>query len=196
MADFSFNQQLALTLIDKALVGGVLTIAVYGLNKLLESFKSERAGWLETVRNQLTKHDETERTIRQAVADLVKKIAAGSHIICWLCWYAKNAPQRITDENINMYEKEMREVQTELVGLRVVLAALDKEIHATLTPFIARLYQMDVELSNAMILYYTSKEKGLVAMALVHQQSLNFDDELLQTATELKRFQLQKADVS
>lgn len=114
MAGLTFAQQLTLTLIDKAVVGGLLVFAAFGFNKLLEAFKSqqtrqleifkaeqarqletfksERLHLLEAFRNQLSRRDEAARNLRIAVAEVAKKLAAASHSICWLCWIAKYSP--------------------------------------------------------------------------------------------------------
>jgi hypothetical protein len=75
MADLSFEQQLALTIFDKLVLAGIAAYAIYKFNRLLEAFKSERAGQLEAFKNELTIKGEKEKTIRQAAADLAKKIA-------------------------------------------------------------------------------------------------------------------------
>lgn len=173
MADLSFNQQLAITLIDKAIIGGLLVFAVYKFNRFLETYK-----------NQSAKSEEAERTKRQALADLSKRIAAGSHIICWLCWYAKYSPTEVTLISFENYEKEMHATQTELVGLRVVLAAVDKERHSRLSHYIDRLYKMDVEVGKSKTLFLQSRDKGLKALSEIHEKSLSFDRELL---TEITR---------
>lgn len=174
MAELNFNQQLTLALIGNAVIGGLLAFAVYGFNRFLETFK-----------NQLAKKDEQARNVRLAVAELAKKIAEGIHSICWLCWVAKFSPKELVEENLRSYDKEMHIILSELVGSRVILAALDEDIHTVLSPVADRLYELDVRVANAKALYNTSKIDGIVALGVLHKESVQFDDELLRAVTNL-----------
>lgn len=188
MADLNFTQQLILTIVDKAIIGVLIIFAAYKFNRFLEILKSERSELLEVFKNKLNKNDESERVLRLAVADISKKIASGSHIICWLCWYARYSPREVSEDSFITYEKEMHALQTDLVGLRVVLAALDREIHTILSPFIDRLYKMDVEVGLSKTLYLEKREEGLKMLGEIHSKSLSFDKDLLNTVTNLSRF--------
>jgi hypothetical protein len=207
VAGLTFAQQLILTLIDKAVIGGLLVFSAFGFNKLLEAFKSqqtrqleifkaeqaqqletfksERSHLLEAFRNQLSRRDEAARNVRVAVAEVAKGLAAGSHAICWLCWMAKYSPKEMTSEQLRSYEKEINTILSELVGSRVILAALDEKIHSSLSPLVKKLYSLDVQVGEATVLYASSPEEGLKALAKLHRVSLEFDDELLEAVTNL-----------
>jgi hypothetical protein len=84
-----------------------------------------------------------------------------------------------------IYDKEMRSFLAEIMSSRVVLAALDKSTHERLSEFADRLYQMDVEFSEAALLFQNSSEAGIVALAKLHEKTLLFDKEFLEIATNL-----------
>ena len=191
-----FNQQLLLTLIDKAVIGGLLLFAAFIFNRLLEAFKSNQARQmelfktgqlqqLETFKNQLAIKEDASRNVRQAVADFAKKIACGIHSICWLCWAAKNSPKEINDENLNNYDKEMHLLLNELVASRVYLAALNNDMQTTLSPIVDKLYKLDSEVGLAKARYFNSREEGLEALSKIHEPAMDLDDELIITVTNM-----------
>lgn len=91
----------------------------------------------------------------------------------------------MTSDQLQGYEKEMNTLLSELVGSRVILAALDENIHSTLSPLVEKLYALDVQVGEAKALYVSSPNQGLEALAKLHSASLKFDDELLETVTNL-----------
>ena len=207
MAQLTFNQQVVLTLIDKVVIGGLFLLAAYALNKLLETFKSdqaeqleafkgglarqledfksERAQLLEVLKSQLAAKDEAARNLRQAVAEMTKRIAAGIHSMCWLCWVAKYSPEECDEVRLESYDREMHLILSDLVGTRVVVAALDDSIHTSLSPLAGKLYELDVTIGKAKALYANSREKGIKALAELHDETLRFDKELLKAVTTL-----------
>ena len=63
MAGLTFAQQLTLTLIDKAVVGGLLVFAAFGFNKLLEAFKSQQTRQLEIFKAEQARQLETFKSV-------------------------------------------------------------------------------------------------------------------------------------
>src|SRR5437870_51009 len=107
----TFIEQLEITLLDKALIGGLLVLAAYFLNRSLEAFKAteslelarftqDQTRNLEEFKNRLTVEGESRRNLREAVADVAKRVAAGNHSICWLCWLAKFSPEVVKTEDL------------------------------------------------------------------------------------------------
>lgn len=186
MLALTFWQQFTITLIDKAVIGGILILAAFHFNRLLETFKTEQHEWLESKKRQMAVRDEEARNIRIAVAEVAKRIAAGVHSMCWLCWAAKNNPNSFDESNLINYDQEMHQVLTNLVGDRVILAALDKNTHSHLSPLADKLYSLDAEIGLAMALWRRNPSEGIKALSLFHQQASEFDDELLRCVTNLE----------
>jgi hypothetical protein len=203
----SFGQQLELTLIDKCVIGGLLTLAAYVFSKALEAFKGtqsleleafrgnqsqelasftqEQNRKLEEFKNQLTAESESRRNVRLAVAEVARRVAAATHSICWVTWSAKYAPKSFTLANLNKYNGEIHLLLSEIVGARVVLAALSPAMHGRLTPLIDELYNTDVEMGEAERLFREDPEKGLAALATLHAASGKLDAELLAAVAEM-----------
>ena len=112
--ELNFTQQLELTLIDKAVIGGLLALAAYVFSRSLEAFKGtqsleleafrgtqsqemarlaqEQNRKLEEFKDHLTVESESRRTVRLAIAEVAKRVAAATHAISWVTWPAKYAP--------------------------------------------------------------------------------------------------------
>ena len=165
----------------------------------LEQFKAQQAGQLETakaesakvielLKNQLSRESVALEKLSEAVAEVARRLAAGRHSICWLCWIAKYCPKDLTADHLTAYDKEMNEIWSQLVRARVVLAALSAPVHTQLSPLIQKLYDLDVKVGDAKALYSESNERGIKALGSLHQATQIFDDELLNTVTSLSQF--------
>jgi len=119
----TFGRQLILTVIDKAVIGGLLALAAYASSRLLEafkadqsreleaskltqsekleSFKAEENRKLEAFKSILVSEGEANRNLRLAVAEVAKRVAAGIHTICWVAWIAKFSPQEFRAEHFD-----------------------------------------------------------------------------------------------
>src|SRR5262245_38210832 len=94
-------------------------------------------GWLSGVRQSKIEHqkwvranrDTIEKDARLALADLTKKLAAGVHAMCWLSWKAKFEPDKLSERDLSAYDTSMQSLFPDIVGSRVILAALSKETH-------------------------------------------------------------------
>jgi hypothetical protein len=212
MLDLSFGQQLTLTLIDKAVIGGLLALAVFGFNRMLEGFKAiqskqleefksdqsrnleriraEQSRELEAFKDRLVSEGEFSRNVRLALSDVSRKLAAGNHAICWLCWAARYAPENVVKEDLDAYDREMHQILSELVGARAVLVALDTELHSQLTPLVLELYQLDVEVGMAKSKFASSPADALAALATLHPISQAYDENLIGAVAMVKKANL------
>lgn len=181
----TFNQQLILTLIDKAVIGCLLVLAGFAFNRLLEAYKSNQLQQFEIFRNQLAARDDANRNVSLAIADIAKKIASGNQLICWLTWAARNCRVEITKQCFYDYEREMKALLNELVASRVHLAALDNDKQNALSPVIEKLYGLDVKVGLAKAEYLASEQRGLDALSDLYEASNEFDKELLSVATNM-----------
>src|ERR1017187_4434105 len=112
----SFQENLAITLIDKAVIGGLLALAAYFFNRALEKFRGtqsleleafrgtqalemarftqEQSRRIEEFKSRLLMDSESLRNVRLAVAEVSKRPATATHSICWATWPAKYTPKR------------------------------------------------------------------------------------------------------
>ena len=166
-----------LTVIDKGLLALILLLAGFYLNRVLETFKG-----------QLSREQESARSIRTAVLDLTRKLAAGSHLISWLSWPAKEFPDSITLEQFEAYEKEFKVILADTVGFHASLAALDPARHKVLSECAEELYRLDVEVARAKFMFLsadpTSKQAAFSSLSGLYDRALKFDDQLQKAAAK------------
>lgn len=186
----TFTEQLTITVIDKLVIGLMLAFTVFAFNRFLEVFKSERslelegfraeqARRLEAFRGELSSSLENARNVRAAIGEVARRLAAAAHSILWLAWIARDTPKDLRLEHFQTYDKEMHELLSQIVGARVVLAAIDARIHEKIAPFADELYELDVAVSRAKSLFQTDPAEGVAALAAVHQATMEFDDNLI-----------------
>lgn len=150
------NQQTAVIL--GAAIAALVAFCVALYNSRRQS-KLEYEKWLRT------REDQIDKDFRLAVADLTRKIAQGTHQIIWLAWKAKNEPTNLTEEDFVMYDKKMGELFPDIVGSRIIVAALNRKVHDEITPFVKRLYILDEEVAKARILFRKMPEKSIATLA-------------------------------
>jgi hypothetical protein len=195
--ELSFKQQLELTLIDKAVIGGLLALAGYVFNRSLElfkkaqsiqleAFKLEQNRKIEEFKSQLATELESRRNVRLAVAELAKRIAAAAHSIAWTTWPAWYCPDSFTSAHLDKYDTEIHVLLSDIVGARVILAALSPRVHGQLSHLTDRLYGLDVDMGEAKALFGQNKPQALVKLANLHEAAGRLDDQLLEVVTKLE----------
>ena len=178
MDDCDFWHKVVLTVVDKGLLALIVLIAGFYLNRFLEVFKGK-----------LSREQEALKTANQAVVDLTKKLAAGSHLISWLSWSATEPNVRLTEEDFNSYDKGMIDVLSDLVGLQASVAALSRSNFAILSKFAQQLYDRDIAVGKARDLFRSKEalkiQRSVKILKQVYQESLAFDEKLLSAVTGL-----------
>jgi hypothetical protein len=166
----SFQENLAITLIDKAVIGGLLALAAYFFNRALEKFRGtqsleleafrgtqalemarftqEQSRRIEEFKSRLLMDSESLRNVRLAVAEVSKRLATATHSICWATWPAKYTPKSFVHAHLDKYDGEIHLLLSDIVAARVVLAALSPSVHNQLSPLIDQLYGLDVEMGE------------------------------------------------
>lgn len=141
----------------------------------------ERDKWLRA------RKDEHDKNIRLAVAELTKKLAAGTQEISWLTWKAKHTPDALTATDIANYNNKMAVLFPDIVSARVIVDAIDKSIHARLTPLINKLYSLDENIALAAKDFDSSRKGSVSALAGYYELWLSLDKEILTTVTEIMK---------
>jgi hypothetical protein len=199
--ELQFQEQLIITIVDKAMIGGLLAFGAYLFSRSLEKFKGTQALELEAFRgtqalemqrftqeqgrkieelkSRLVLEAESRRNVRLAMAEVCKRVAAASHSICWTAWPAKYTPKDFSAAHFDKYEAEIHVLLGDIVGARVVLASLSPSVHNQIGPFIDRLYDLDVKMGEAKSAFAQDRERGLLEVAKLHTASGKLDDDLL-----------------
>ena len=146
-------------------------------------------GWrqskLEYEKWTRARQDTIEKETRLALADLTKKIAAGINAIAWVTWKAKNEPERFSENDLTTYDTTMKTLFPDIVGSRVTLAALSKEVHDQVSPLLTKLYRLDVQTTNAAAVYRKTALEGTEALAECLSEVSKFDESLLNEVTRI-----------
>jgi hypothetical protein len=171
-----------------------------GITREVESIKNSFAIQLKELEHQktllaegfkssLSQQQEYVRTANAAVVELTRKLAAGSHLISWLSWGATEPAVVLSEKDFSEYNKGMIKVMGDLVGLQATVAALDPAKHAALSRFADQLYERDINVSKARVLYRADdsekKRESIELLKSIYQASIEFDDALLAEVTGL-----------
>ncbi len=148
-------------------------------------FTSKHQETLEVDKWKRAKKDEWEKETRLALAELTRSLAAGVHAIAWTTWPAKYEPEEMQMGHFAKYEIESKSVFPVLVGARVVLATLDRDLHDKMTPLIKKLYRLDAELTQASVVFGKARAQGLKLLAACYEESNEFDKEILETVSNI-----------
>jgi hypothetical protein len=142
---------------------------------------------VESIKSALSQHQDFLRSANAAVADLTRKLAAGSHLISWLAWGATEPEVVFSDKDFAEYNKGMIGVMGDLVGLQASVAALDPAKHAVLSRFADQLYERDIRVAKARVLYRTKdsakQKESIVLLKSIYDESIEFDEALLKAVT-------------
>jgi hypothetical protein len=193
----TFPEQILITVLDKALIGGLIAFGGYwfsrSLDKLraeqaldLEGFKRDQTLRIEKFKNDMQLTNESSRTIRVALSELSKCIAAATHSICWATWPAKNTPDGFDAQYIVKYDAEIHAILKDITGARVVLASLSPSVHGQVSDLVDELIRLDVDMGKAAKRFRGEREAGLEALSELHGKALSIDHRLLKLVTGLR----------
>ncbi|MEO0841679.1 MAG: hypothetical protein AAF063_22580 [Cyanobacteria bacterium J06643_5] len=113
-------------------------------------FRLEERKWLRN------REDLALKELRVAIAELTKTMSSAMHSMTWLTWTAYEELGVIDKEIISSYDVEMHKLFPELWGILAVIAALDKETHSRLEPFVEEITKNDAQIARATLLFKDS----------------------------------------
>lgn len=85
----------------------------------------------------------------------------------------------LTEDELSQYDREMKELWPNIVSARVLVAALNSEIHSQITPLILKLTALDSAVAKAGILFRASQQNGIKALAECHLECEKFEAEFV-----------------
>jgi len=103
--------------------------------------------------------------LRTTLQQLAVKLAAAVHSMCWLTWLATAAPSRITQERIDIYDKELHELLPQITGLQAVVAAIDQAAYTRLAALVDRVVEADWKIGHASLEFKPGDSKSTQALA-------------------------------
>jgi hypothetical protein len=118
-----------LELLMSAVPSAVGTLIGAGITLFGVRWSSNRQWKLEEKKWFQARTDEMSNEIRQSVAELVKNLAAEIQAILWLTWIAKYQPETFSENDINLYDQDMKLIFREVSAARAILATLDPKVY-------------------------------------------------------------------
>jgi hypothetical protein len=147
--------------------------------KWLRAREDEQRKWLQA------REDDKQKEIRLAIVELTKNLSIALQAMEWLTWKAENAPNSLIEEDISVYDKDMRAVLPKIVSSHVLVAALSKTKYDRLTPLVDEVYNLDVQIAKASLLFKNSPQECIQALAAMHNVCLRFHRKLQKEVTEI-----------
>jgi hypothetical protein len=158
---------------------GALTGLAGGFLAGRQQSKLEHQKWLQT------QDDEYKKEVRLAVAELTKKLATGAHTISWYTSKAKIGPSIVTENDLLAFDNAMYALYPDIVSSRIVVAALNKEIHTKMTSLVKKLYSLDGQAIKAVVTFRNSQQDGIKELANCYDEAIRFENELIEQVTEI-----------
>ena len=115
---------------------------------------------------------ERAKELRDAVQQFATKLAAGAHSMAWLCWLAKEAPCRLSQERIDQYDAEMHGLLAEISGLNARITSLNKEESAQkmVAVLAERMFKKDSEVAKVGLLFDSNREQCVTELAALYDE--------------------------
>jgi hypothetical protein len=138
---------------NAALIGALVALGGVFTAQLVSIALAER-------RTLETRQDDIVKETRLAVAELTRSMAAAIQAMAWFTAIAANTPDKLTQEDILDYDKEIKELLPNIVGALLIVSALDNEISDQLSPFMQEIYRVDGAIGAASREFTTSPEQS------------------------------------
>jgi hypothetical protein len=163
---------------------GALTTAYLG------GWRQER---IEANKRKWAFEDAKADRLDDAICQLTVKLASAQHSMCWITWVASEAPNRITQERADAYDKEMHTIIPEFLGLWSQIASHDMEAYSMVTSIINSVEDMDVRIGRACLDIVDDQERAAKALADLYPECVTMAEELPELMAKVIRKALLKS---
>lgn len=156
LATLSFDEQLTITIIDKAVIGLLLAIAAWALNRGLEAFRAQQTKAIESLKNELSRRTADLGAFRNLARQIGAKTNSALHSMCWLCWFARVAPAQFSVARITQYDQEMHATLAELAGLETEFFVIDPDAAVEISKVVRQIEELDADVATACVQFATN----------------------------------------
>ncbi len=179
---------MALEATTAALIGAGIG-AVSGLtgalvSALLGGWRQER---VEANKRKWALEDARSKRLEEIVSQLTVKLATAHHSMTWIAWIALEAPNRLTQERADAYDKEINIILPEVTGLSSSLASLHTEAYLKAKPVIELVIHMDVEIGRACLSIGHKQEEAVQALVTLYPKFVEREQNLPKLMSEIAR---------
>jgi hypothetical protein len=166
---------------DAAIAGllGASTGAVAGLGAGVIGGWQQRIA--EAQRWRQGRADEIWRAERQSLIDLTTLIATGCQAMAWIAWSASVKPLTGARTEADLYDDRMRDLLPRIFSAQAAASGLSDQTYETIQAIIARLIELDTELSTECVKLESSPETTLPKIAAFEPRALGLAREVVET---------------
>jgi len=145
---------------------------------------AETTSEVEDIKAGIVRRTSLDTELREAVRAYTVSVGALVHSICWLTWDC-NARRRLDPEMVRRYDAEMHQLAPQILGQLAVVAMLNPEIHAKLSPLAEEVFELDARVGEAVVLAEKDLEAGLVKLRDRHKNGNDLEARFRKTAPNL-----------
>jgi hypothetical protein len=122
----------------------------------------------EAAKREWAFEDARSKRLEEVISQLMVKLASAHHSMTWIAWIALEAPNRLTQEQAAVYDKEINIILPEITGLSSNLASLNMEAYSMAKPVIDSLISMDVQIGRACLNIGHDQEEAARALVTLY----------------------------
>jgi hypothetical protein len=151
--------------------------------KLQRADRSEEQRWNraredEAHRWKVKRQDEFDALYRAALGTLAEAMAACGQSLSWLTWKAKQAPESLTVEDVDVYNGRMLELLPRVVSAHLLAVAHDGRVDDVAKEKVERLYALDLKASLAGARLADDRDSAIGELGDVWDQTEDYFTEL------------------
>ena len=135
---------------------------------------AETTSAVEDIKAGTARRTSLDTELREAVRAFTVAVGALVHSICWLTWDCKER-RRLDPEMVRRYDDEMHELAPQILGQLAVVAMLNPNIHAKLSPLAEDVFDLDAKVGEAVVLAEKDLEAGLVKLCDRHKNGSDLE---------------------
>jgi hypothetical protein len=128
------------------LIGAGLGAVASTTASMMATFQQTRS---ERERVRAARADEALRAEREALVRLCELLATGTQAVAWLGWAAKVQPPQVLQQEMQTYDKRMRELIPRLLAAEVAAASLSDDAFDRVDPLVRDLIALDTRVGTA-----------------------------------------------
>src|SRR5262249_7409766 len=123
-------------------------------------------------RGQWNREQQTARreALRAGVKELTAHCGAMLHSMCWLTWLAAERPDRLTQERIDAYDREVHDITPKINASLGSIAALDGDVSSYCKDSVDQLLELDYHIGKASLAIDRDPEGGAQRIAQHHEE--------------------------
>lgn len=178
-----------------AAVAGLLGTAIGAFAGVIGSLLTSRQQYrTEQARLRAARSDELVKAERQALLHLTEVQATGTHAVSLLAWAARVLPDHQFRQEIESYEKRMRELLPQMTAAEAAAAGLSEDAFERIDPLVEELFHLDETVGTAAAGFDEDKVEARRRIAATEEQAWSLARRTIHQVRELLRVSVKPDD--